>query len=317
MEYKCRIVSVQYRTSEWGDFTIDNILYSPRLPLEEADGLIVLYDPSEELLRFKGPKIWSTIEPSWHHHFHSHPVGKKLMRVLDHSEHVFYGNPDPKYRVPHPTYRGPLTMPRVSVSKPAAVACVGNFGGRFWFMKRHIWLRNQMILCPLVELFGKPASWAQFRHFPRVWIQRPPSNFQGRGSPGKDDKCEEHTRFLSGYKVAVCLENCVEPDYFTEKFVNAACAGCIPVYHAHPSVKKRFLTSAKWVDPADFGFSPRRTIEYALAQDQAEFRRVNDAWLESGVLAETDDRRIFPMLHKIIKGKLEAKETVGHPIPSR
>jgi len=306
---RCRIVSKQFRASEWDDFTIEDIFYSPRLPLENADALIALYDPSEELLTFKGPKLWFTIEPSWHHHFHRHPVGKELMRVLDNSEHVFYGNHVPQYRVPHPTYHGPMTMPRVPVSKPAAVACVSNFGGRFWFLKRHIRLRNQMILCPLVELFGKPESWARFRHFPQLWIQRPPSNFQGRASPGRDHIDEEHALFLSGYKVAVCLENCVEPNYFTEKFVNAARAGCIPVYHAHPSVRQRFLANARWIDPVDFGFSPQRTIEYALAQDQVLFRNINDAWLASGVLMDTDDRKVFPMLHQILKSKNQSKST--------
>ena len=308
MKFKCRIVSNQFKASEWTDFTIDDVLYSLHLAPENADGLIAFYEPSEELLRFKGPKLWFTIEPSWHHHFHGHPIGIKLIRLLDNSEHIFYGNPDPKYIIPHPTYRGPLSLPRVPVSKPAAVACVSNFGGRTWFWKQHIRLRNQMILCPLVELFGRPEAWAKFRHFPKLWIQRPPANFQGRSSPGKDDKDEEHTRFLSGFKVAVCLENCTEPDYFTEKFVNAARAGCIPVYHAHPSVKKRFLAGAKWIDPVDFGFSPQRTIEYALTQDQFEFRRVNDAWLASSILAETDDRSVFPTLHKMMKAKLEARQ---------
>jgi len=307
MRFRCRIISKQFRASEWDDFTIDDIFYSPRLPLEHSDALIALYDPSEELLTFKGPKLWFTTEPSWHHHFRSDLVGRQLIRILHESEHAFYGNHDPLYRVPHPTYRGPMTMPRVPVSKPAAAACVSNFGGRFWFLKRRIRLRNQMILCPLVELFGKPESWERFRHFPQLWIQRPPSNFQGRTSPGKDDKDEEHARFLSGYKVAVCLENCVEPHYFTEKFVNAARAGCIPVYHAHPTVEDQFLSAAKWIDPADFGFSPRRTIEFALRQDQSEYRCANDIWLKSGVLAETDDQRVFPKLHRIIARKLTCK----------
>jgi hypothetical protein len=100
----------------------------------------------------------------------------------------------------------------------------------------------------------------------------------------------------------------VEPNYFTERFVNAARAGCIPVYHAHPSVKKQFLAGARWVDPADFGFSPQRTIEHALAQDQSEFRRANDLWLKSGVLAETDDRNYFQKLHSIISQKLAGKQ---------
>jgi hypothetical protein len=309
MKYKCRIVSEQFRTSEWDDFTMDDISYSPRLPLENADALVVLYDPSEELLKFKGPKLWFTLEPSWHHHFHHHSVGRKLIRAMDNSEHAFYGNPVSNYRVPHPTHRGPLTKPRLPVSKQAAVAGVNNFGGRAWFLKRRFRLRNRMITCPLVELFGEPKSWATFRHFPQLWIQGPPSNFQGRTTPGKNDKDEEHARFLSGYKVAVCLENCLEPHYFTEKFVNAVRAGCIPVYQAHPSVEQRFLCGARWVDPADFGFSPQQTIEYALSQDQAAFRRANDTWLESGILAETDDRRVFPMLHKIISSKLRLKHT--------
>jgi hypothetical protein len=117
---------------------------------------------------------------------------------------------------------------------------------------------------------------------------------------------EDHVQFLSTYKVVVCLENCVEPYYFTEKFVNAVRAGSIPVYHAHPVVKERFLNGAKWVDPADFGFNPRRTIEFALAQNQAEFRQVNDSWLHSGILAETENNRVFSNLYKIIAGKIKS-----------
>jgi hypothetical protein len=43
--------------------SIDDILYSPRVPLDKADALLALYDPSEELLVFDGPKLWFTIEP--------------------------------------------------------------------------------------------------------------------------------------------------------------------------------------------------------------------------------------------------------------
>jgi hypothetical protein len=161
-----------------------------------------------------------------------------------------------------------------------------------------------MILDRRVELFGLPEAWAQFRHFPKLWIRQPPDNYMGQPSPGVDD---EHIRFLSAYKVAVCLENCTEAYYFTEKFVNAVRAGCVPVYHAHATVKASFLSGARWIDPADFGFSPRRTIEFALNQDQAEFRCINDAWLESGILADTDDLKVVPKLHEIISGKLKAR----------
>jgi len=174
-----------------------------------------------------------------------------------------------------------------------------------WFLKRRFGLRNKFILSPSVMLFGDPKLWARFRQFPKIWKTGPPENFQGRSSPGHGYFDDEHIRFLSGYKVAVCLENCVEPHYFTEKFVNAARAGCIPIYHAHPTVRERFLTGAKWVDPADFGFSPRRTIEHALNEPQSNFRSINDTWLESGKIEDTDDLKTLAKLHSIIRSKLK------------
>ena len=62
-----------------------------------------------------------------------------------------------------------------------------------------------------------------------------------------------------------------------------------PSHHAHATVKTSFLSGARWIDPADFAFSPRRTIDFALNQDQMEFRSINDTWLESGILGDTDD----------------------------
>ena len=123
-------------------------------------------------------------------------------------------------------------------------------------------------------------------------------------TPGTSYYDDEHIRFLSAHKVAVCLENCVEPYYFTEEFINAVPAACIPVYHAHATVKNTFLSGATWIDPAEFGFSSRRAIEFALSQDQTKFRSINDAWLESGILADTDDLKVFAKLHEIVSGKL-------------
>jgi len=61
------------------------------------------------------------------------------------------------------------------------------------------------------------------------------------------------------------------------------------------------------VDPAEFGFSSRRTVEFAMDQDQTKFRSVNDAWLESGILADTDDLKVFGKLHEILSAKLRAQ----------
>jgi hypothetical protein len=274
------------------------------VPLAKADALLVLYDPSDELLRFDGPKLWFTIEPSWHPHFHSDPVGKRLVQELDILERAFYAHPHATHRILHPTYSGSLSRPREASVRHAAVATVNNFGGRLWFLKSHFRTRNQMILDRLVELFGQPDAWANFRHFPKLWIHRPPDNYAGKASPSADVFSEENIRFLSGYKVAVCLENSTEPYYFTEKFVNAVRAGCIPVYHAHVTVKNSLLSGARWVDPAEFGFSSRRTIEFALDQDHEKIRSVNDTWLGSGILADTDDLKVFGKLHQIVSAKL-------------
>jgi hypothetical protein len=311
-KYRCRVVSQQFNTDSWNDFRLGPILYSPRVSLEEADALLVLYDPSDELLRFTGPKLWFTMEPSWHHHFHSHPVGTKLVKHLDATERAFYGHPDVRYRVPHPTYSQSLSRPRVaSVTRPV-VATVNNFGGRLWFLKSHFRTRNRMIMDPRVELFGLPDTWAQFRRFPKFWIRRPPDNYTRRASPAA--AADDHVGFLSAYKVAVCLENCTEANYFTEKFVYAVRAGCIPIYHAHATVKTTFLSGARWIDPADFAFSPRRTIDFALNQDQMEFRSINDAWLESGILTDTDEQKLLLKLHAIISSKLRiTDELLGRP----
>lgn len=264
----------------------------------------MLYDPSDELLRFDGPKLWFTIEPPWHPHFRSHRVGKRLVRELDILERAFYSHPHATHRILHPTYSGSLSRARVASVRHAAVATVNNFGGRFWFLKSHFRTRNRMILDRRVEVFGIPEAWANFRHFPKLWIQRPPDNYAGKASPSADVFSEENIRFLSGYKVAVCLENCSEPYYFTEKFVNAVRAGCIPVYHAHITVKDGLLSGARWVDPAEFGFSSRCTIDFALDQDQEKIRSINDVWLESGILADTDDLKVFGKLHQIVSAKL-------------
>lgn len=302
--YNCRVVSGQFNAESWPDIVKDDIRYSPRVSLDEADALLVLYDPSEELLLFDGPKLWFTIEPSWHYHFNGHPTGRRLVKILDDSERAWYGNPNPDFRIPHPTHRELFAFSRDESPKSAAVACINNYGGKAWFLKRQIRMRNKFVLNPLVELYGSPQAWANFRQFPCFWRKGHPVNYQGRRSPGKDHYAPAHLQLLSSYKVNVCLENSNEYLYFTEKFVNAAQAGCIPVYNAHSSVRETFLHGAKWVDPSDFDFSPEETIKYALAQDQNEYRDSNDRWLKSDALNPSDDREVLNKLHAMLQIKM-------------
>lgn len=308
-QFKVRVVP----SSWWPrgrSFFHDEILYSDAVVLQEADALLALYDPTEELLRFQGPKLWYTYEPSWHTHYRRHPVGRRLVKALSPSERLYFANPDPFYRVPNITFSDELSKPRLNrPRRTAAVATVNYFGGRFWFLKPHIWLRNRMILEPGVELFGRRSQWESFRHFPMIWRRGCPANYRGETqfTHLEEGFCE----FLSRYKVYVCLENSCEPYFFTEKLVNAARAGCIPVYHAHPTVADRFLKGAKWVDPQEHGFSARGTLDHALAADQAVFQKANDAWLDSGVLNETGFLGFWNRVHALLKAKL----TPAAPVP--
>ena len=105
---------------------------------------------------------------------------------------------------------------------------------------------------------------------------------------------------MAQYKVAVCLENMNEPHYFTEKFVEAVCAGCIPVYRADPSVAVGVLKGARWVDPASYGNDPERTLRAALQADATQFREANRRWLCSALLAETHHGAVFRRLAELL-----------------
>jgi hypothetical protein len=150
------------------------------VPLEEADALLVLYDPSDELLRFDGRSSGSRSNlPGI-----TTSTGIQSARDLSRPQCYgtgFYGHPDATYRVPHPTHRAHVAA--ASTFSKAACSCQRyEFRGRLWFFKSHFWTRNRMILDRRVELFGNPEAWARFRHFPKLWIRRPP-NYTGASVP--------------------------------------------------------------------------------------------------------------------------------------
>lgn len=300
-QFKVRITSFSWKSD--ADFIKDGIHYSFEIPFDKADGLIALYDPSAELLDFNGPKLWCTYEPKWHSHYHKHPIGKKLVKVLKNSEWAYYANPDDRYRVPHIVASDSVRKVRKDLVSPRAIAMVSNFGGRLWFLNRQISLRNRMILCSQVELYGRSKSWSNFRHFPKLWKVEPPENYMGEVDGGHLD--DSFIEFLSGYKVCICLENSCEPYYFTEKFVNAVRAGCIPVYYAHPTVEENFLKGAMWINPQDFNFDPIKTIEHALSQDIQTLTKANDTWLNSGILNKMTHAGFWEQICSIMKHKFQ------------
>jgi hypothetical protein len=107
--------------------------------------------------------------------------------------------------------------------------------------------------------------------------------------------------------VAVCLENTFDsPNYFTEKFVNAARAGCIPVFHAVPSVQEGRLVGARWVDPVSFAFNPKATLLFALNQDISGYQAANDAWLDSPHLQTTHRDAIWQRIGELMLRKINS-----------
>lgn len=126
---KVRLTAPQWFIKHFDDSVVENVLFSSAVPLDRADGLIVINDPSHELLEFHGHKIWFTCEPSWHAHFKKDPVGMRATQLLDLTERAWHSNPNEAFRVPHPTHWDVTPMHNEErLSK--AVAVVSNFGGR-------------------------------------------------------------------------------------------------------------------------------------------------------------------------------------------
>ena len=81
-------------------------------------------------------------------------------------------------------------------------------------------------------------------------------------------------------------------------------AGCVPIYHAHPSVKKEFLDGAVWIDPADYGWNPQATLDAAMQLDRAEVDAVNQRWMAAHPkFQETNLRQVYSRLSEILARK--------------
>ena len=118
---------------------------------------------------------------------------------------------------------------------------------------------------------------------------------------------------MSNYKATICLENIVEPHYFTEKFYAGVQARCIPIYHAHDTVKNQILKGALWVDPIDFDFDVNKTLEFALAQDRDEYVEANLNWLKTPLATSAELSRVFLRLGKILEHQQKQLKLIMNP----
>ena len=289
------------------DLTFGEVCFSPSARLEEADGALWEYQPDEAILEYRGPKAWYSLEPSWHSQYRSRLV-RTLRCSLKESEWLNYAHPKPEYRVPHITNCGLTDFHGNTDRFPQAVAIVSNYGGRIWFLRPGLRLRNRFVTHPLVKLYGRRQGWESFRKWGPLSRRAPPTNYLGELDWKGVWMSEEQVKFLSQYKVAVCMENSIEPFYFTEKFVNAVRAGCVPVYHAHPTVRHGILKGAAWIDPEDYGFDVTRTLGAALTAPLAEFQAANRSWLKLEAVSATHFDGVWHQLAEIFAKK------IGHRI---
>ena len=145
------------------------------------------------------------------------------------SEWLHYAHPLPDYRVPHATHCGSTAFNDQADRRLESVAVVSNSGGRYLVLRPGLRLRNRFVTHPLVWLHGRRSGWSGFRKWGPLSRASLPGNYRGELDWKRGWMAEDQVKFLEAYKVAVCLENSIEPFYFTEKFVNAARAGCRPL----------------------------------------------------------------------------------------
>jgi hypothetical protein len=220
----------------------------------------------------------------------------RTLRKLGEHEFLHHSNPNAKFRIPCVTHYGSISLATHHRSKQGIVAIVSNFGGRLRYFKPEARLRNRFILDEEVELYGNLGSWRCFRA--RPWSKMSvPRNYGGAWP--SNWYYQAHVERLAKYKINVCLENSYEPNYFTEKFVNAARAGCVPVYRAHPTVRESVLRGAKWIDPADHSFDVRATLRAASECDSDAIVEQNYEWLKSEAVSETDGYRIWSRIAEL------------------
>lgn len=296
MVFKIRLVSPWEKT----DIQIGNFNFSIHYSVDEADALLCEWAPHDELFTFSKPKAWYCCEP-----IHGPQFAKKewihYRNRLNSSERFYHSHPDLEYRVPHITIKDTSGVyyfaDKPIQKKSKAIAVVSNTGGSPWRRTKQMMTRGLFITHSSVDLFGKKEVWKSFR---QKWFSYPnvPANYCGE-IPGS---WTAQTRYalMSQYKAVVCLENTIEPYYFTEKFVSAVQANCIPIYHAHPTVRDTILQGAKWVDPVDFDFDPNATLAFALKEELQEYITLNQVWLYQKAIPETSFRSVFHRIATIL-----------------
>ena len=271
--------------------------------IEECDALLSVFDPCDELFSFGGPKGWMCNEPLVNYRYN--PKWRKALRILRPEELLDHRNSDPTLRLPPPTHTHNAVVVNVGERMEKPCALVSNIGDKWpWRQSFAMKLRRDFVTCSEVDLFGNNQAWQRYR---TCFWSRPclPKNYKGELPGHWDDGCK--LNLLARYKINICMENSIEPFYFSEKFVNAVEAGCIPVYHAHSSVREGILTGAKWVDPQDFNFDAKRTLAHALDANSDAFLKFNKEWLMSDSVRATSSDAVHMQAARILANRVRIR----------
>jgi hypothetical protein len=275
----------------------ETAVFSVDIPAEKADALLSEWAPDPELFTFPRRKAWYCCEPQCQFRGLGGGTWPKIKAELGPDEFLWHGHPDERYRVPHITHFEPLVMNTNQDRMDKAIAIVSNHGGLPWRRHPDIAYRNRLITHPDVDLYGR-RGWTRYRQRWYSW-PKAPANYKGE-IPG-DWPAAGKRELMSGYKVAICLENMCEPHYFTEKLVEAVVAGCLPIYRANQDLKPTVLCGARWIDPQNYTGPPDTAISDALRSEAEAVIAQNLQWLqENKHLALTHSQRVFERIGHIL-----------------
>lgn len=277
----------------------DDLVLNPEP--NKFDAMLCWGEFTDEFLEYRGARVFYCCEPSFF--FQGWRWAKlelrKKLGTLREDEFAWHYHPHPQMRVEHETSTFPDSRLLFSTQRiRGAAAVVGNLGHPV-FRNSGRKKRLEFILASGCDIYGPRSNWERFRlsAFSKKAL---PVNYIG------ECPYPQKIEVLSKYQVAICLENSSEPLYFTEKFPDAVRAGCIPIYHAHPSVRTEFLNGAVWVDPAQYEFDAPATMEAALAKNRAEVAETNRKWMrESGILERAGLFPIYSKLAAILRAKID------------
>lgn len=279
-------------------YIADHYLFSQNISLDEADALLCEWAPHDDILIFQGPKTWYNSE-AVSRKFFDEAKWNKIKSVHNGHHFLYHSHPNTFYRVPMVAFVEPLLKLDTDNRIDRIVAIISNCVSTGpMAVENSIYLRNAFATHPLIDLYGREDRWRAYmqKHFT---AQALPVNYKGEinGTWNSRVKFE----LMAKYKAAICLENVIEPYYFTEKFFAAVQAGCIPIYQAHRTLKEGVLKGAMWVDPVDFGFDIEQTLRFALAQDRGHYASNNFKWLENSAVRAYGLHQVFLRIGSILE----------------